>query len=177
MFGSLPEHRIFEQNFLDLRGEFYLTRSHFIYEDHNTELNIGMAWQLFYKHEGSTKIVSANSDDTILAVKTQIMNKSGIPTESQILMFGAKTLLDDLMLYDYGIHNESTLTLRVSSKMSFSVPKISFSVNWYHITDSKIVVSTTNVRDVPRECTMGELKQLLREQSGAMIAAESQVLF
>jgi len=136
-----------------------------------------MAWQLFYRQEsGGTKLVSVNSDDTILAVKTRIMNRCGIPAEAQILMFGAKTLNDDLMLHDYGIHNEATLTLRIHSQVYYSAPKTSFVVNWYHIADSKVVVSTTNVRDVPRECTIGELKQLLKEQSGATIASESQVV-
>lgn len=60
--------------------------------------------------------IHATSSDTVDSVKTEIQDEESIIPFRQILMFDGKKLVDGRTLNDYGIQNESTLNMLLSSR-------------------------------------------------------------
>ena len=71
------------------------------------ELRGGM--QLFVKTlDGKTLTVDAEEEDTIEDIKNRIMEKEGVPTDQQRLIFGGKQLEGQKTLADYDVQEDST---------------------------------------------------------------------
>ena len=60
--------------------------------------------QLFVKTlDGKTLTVDAEEEDTIEDIKNKIMEKEGVPTDQQRLIFGGKQLEGQKTLADYDV--------------------------------------------------------------------------
>ena len=57
-------------------------------------------------------ILEVKTYDTVKNIKEKIETKEGIPYHKQCLIFAGKELQDTLTLFDYNIHNKSTLHLK-----------------------------------------------------------------
>eukprot|EP00617_Octactis_speculum_P004996 CAMPEP_0185791254 /NCGR_PEP_ID=MMETSP1174-20130828/158269_1 /TAXON_ID=35687 /ORGANISM="Dictyocha speculum, Strain CCMP1381" /LENGTH=123 /DNA_ID=CAMNT_0028486179 /DNA_START=431 /DNA_END=802 /DNA_ORIENTATION=- len=65
--------------------------------------------QLFVKTlDGKTVTVDAEEEDTIEDIKNRIMEKEGVPTDQQRLIFGGKQLEGQKTLADYDVKEDST---------------------------------------------------------------------
>mmetsp|Transcript_15649 Transcript_15649/g.28047 ORF Transcript_15649/g.28047 Transcript_15649/m.28047 type:complete len:81 (+) Transcript_15649:268-510(+) len=65
--------------------------------------------QLFVKTlDGKTLTVDAEEEDTIEDIKNKIMEKEGVPTDQQRLIFGGKQLEGQKTLADYDVQEDST---------------------------------------------------------------------
>ena len=56
--------------------------------------------------------------DTIKSIKEKMKAKEGIPYHQQRLIFTGEELQDTLTLFDYNIHNKSTLHLELADLRS-----------------------------------------------------------
>ena len=76
--------------------------------------------QLFVKTlDGKTLTVDAEEEDTIEDIKNRIMEKEGVPTDQQRLIFGGKQLEGQKTLADYDVQEDSTfhMVLRLRGGM------------------------------------------------------------
>ncbi len=74
------------------------------------------AMQLFVKTPTDKTItLEVEYNETIENVKAKIQDKEGIPPDQQSLFFQETPLEDNKMLSDYGIKNESTITLKLKT--------------------------------------------------------------
>ncbi len=72
-----------------------------------------------------TLTLSVKASDSIESLKTKICDKIQVPTHLQRLSTAyGKQLRDQLCLMDYGIHNESTLTVKTGSEMNDTQSKL-----------------------------------------------------
>lgn len=68
--------------------------------------------QIFIKTiTGRTVVLDADPSDIVRRIKEKLLEKDGIPIDSQRLIFSGKHLENDHPLSDYGIQTESTLHL------------------------------------------------------------------
>ena len=58
--------------------------------------------------DGKTLTVDAEEEDTIEDIKQRIMEKEGVPTDQQRLIFGGKQLEGQKTLADYDVQEDST---------------------------------------------------------------------
>ena len=71
--------------------------------------------QIFVNSPYHTRIIiTVEPSDTIQNVKAKLQDKKGIPPDRQGLVLVGKELRDNFTLSDYGIHNGSTLDLRMT---------------------------------------------------------------
>ena len=73
---------------------------------------------LFVKLElsGRTIVIETTPEQTIFEVKSLIASKTGYEKENMILYFGAKMLVDTMLISDYGLQN--LYTLRIITRLS-----------------------------------------------------------
>lgn len=73
--------------------------------------------QIFFKNLSSKTIaLDVKKSDTVLAVKEKIRDKEGIDPSQQRLIFARSDMLDEDTLRDYGIENNSTISLVVRGR-------------------------------------------------------------
>lgn len=70
---------------------------------------------LIKTHSGGFLVLTVSADTTVLQLKQAIEVRNGTPVRMQALVYGAKPLIDETTLGDYGIVDNSTvhLTLRL----------------------------------------------------------------
>ncbi|GGY03605.1 autotransporter domain-containing protein [Paludibacterium paludis] len=72
-----------------------------------------------------TITLDVEASDSILDVKTQILDKEGVPTDRQILLYQSRVLEDERTLSDYNIQKLATLVLQangLTGSISFATP-------------------------------------------------------
>jgi len=147
-------------------------------------------------HRGKTITLDVNPDDTVGVVKTKLEAKTLIPSTMQRLSFNGKSLLDTIVLRDYGVQKESNLRLHLQAmKIAGStvtlVSKASTSkigVDWDMLAsdakskvDEHIHLKKEEYDDLMKKRAtkherLEHLKMLLRFHSSAFSAASTQVL-
>ena len=71
--------------------------------------------------DGQTIEFEEVPSDTVEKVKADIKDKEGISLDQQHLFYRGRRLDDPKMLSEYGVHDESTLTLKVGTLMKIFV--------------------------------------------------------
>jgi len=110
--------------------------------------------QLFVKTlDGKTLTVDAEEEDTIEDIKNRIMEKEGVPTDQQRLIFGGKQLEGQKTLADYDVQEDSTfhMVLRLRGGMQLFV---------------KTLDGKTLTVDAEEEDTIEDIKNRIMEKEG-----------
>ena len=67
--------------------------------------------QIFIRCQGRCMVLSVQEDETVFDVKSRILDREGIPTDQQLLIYASQQLEDDRKLSDYFIGRDATLHL------------------------------------------------------------------